>query len=198
MLAAVLATGYAWWRWSANKNEVRARAVDAGGDPDEAWRIHKIANTNAMIATPIIVTALAAAAFWFWGVKQAQSDSQQAAAEQAWLDTFVDKHRQNWNDDCNAIFFHDGNTTGVLYPSGSSQPLTVQWCQAQWQAPVVPSEYSRSEYAQPGSTPPFASEAVFLGPNAPGYAMCVTPNENDGYGCFDWDMVRGGPPPEFQ
>ena len=136
----------------------------------------------------ILGTAAIAWAMWGFGVQVIQEDAARATTEQLWLATFANEHRRNWDADCAAILSANG-ADGVLYDPNTGAAYTVEWCRGQWSPPEQPSEYSSSQYDQPGRVPPFPSGALF-GP-AVSDVRCVDRSFID---CYTWDDYVTPPP----
>ena len=140
------------------------------------------------IGFSVIGTGVVLWAMWTWGVQAIQEQNEQAIREELWLSTFVQEHQREWDEDCLAILTSFG-AQGVIYDNVDGTAYTLDYCRAMWSPPEQPTEYSASQYDQPGRVPPFPSEVLF-DPDTPGWLRCVDPQLSD---CYEWIDFRGGP-----
>jgi hypothetical protein len=141
----------------------------------------------------IIGTGAVVAGMWFWGVESLIEQRQQKAFEQRWLDTFEDEHQREFNSGCEEILARISPITGVAFNRDKRQAVSVLTCRQSWSPPQTPDRFSPSDYDQPGSTPPFPSEAIF-GEDL-GDVMCADLSDEDS--CYTWDDFVYVPPPEI-
>jgi hypothetical protein len=143
----------------------------------------KFRNVAAVVGTIVAVLFFGYIGIW----SPMQENQRQSAIEDEWFATYDERHQSAWYQACESFFSLSDN--GIMYRNG--EPRDAAWCRGEWRPPVVPSEYSTSEYDAPDSVPPFASQLVF-GMNLNDVSFCVSPY--DVSSCFAYDEIRGTGP----
>ena len=183
LIAGVLAIIFLWVSFTqgaSTRAEVEAIALEQGGP--YARNAARQAHNKTLVGT-VIGTMFALAAMWFWGAQALIAERQEAAIESQWLDTFVDRHRQSFERDCQDILSRMSAVTGIVYDRDSGRATSILTCQQSWSYPDIPSEFSESKYDQPERTPPFASTAIFGEDTS---AIMCTDIADEGT-CYSWD-----------
>lgn len=170
-----------WMSFRTNSKQAQERIAK-----DPASRVSVSQGIRIKFIGSLIGSAVIAWAMWGWGIAAIGENNENMMVEQLWLSSFASEHQREWNADCQAILFSQG-AQGVIFNPDSGEAYTVAWCESQWSPPVQPTEYSTSDFQQPGSVQPFPSTALF-GPSATEY-RCVDQGLQE---CYDWIVFRGG------
>jgi hypothetical protein len=160
--------------WSKNLGRYEE---DADGGRERMRAKQRSSLLQALAFSIVILVAM-----WFFGVKGIERAKEADAADRAWIASYVDEHKENWDVGCDSFFTRNfGN--GVLYANG--KPYTTQWCKDQWSPPKVPTDPNG---LSPYDAPPHAVEAIFEGKEK----YCQVPSED--YECITIDDLMMDPP----
>lgn len=124
---------------------------------------------------------------WSWGIEPISDQQRQSSAEDLWLTSFAEKHKENFFQDCEEILATMNPRDGVMINRDTGQTVSLLTCRAAWAPPSVPSEYSNSESDQPDRVGPFPSQAIF----GPDLADILCLNPYDESSCYSWDYFAG-------
>jgi hypothetical protein len=192
LLAGVIIIVLIWVDHVETREQVRKTAREKKEAELDFTAYHR-GRLRTQLIWRIVGTGAVLTGMWFWGVESLIEHRQQKAFEQRWLDTFVEEHQREFKSDCEAIMARISPDTGVAFNRDTGQAVSVLSCLQAWSPPQTPERFSPSDYDQPGSTPPFPSEAIFG--ERVGDVVCADMSNEDT--CYIWDDFVYLPPPEI-